>query len=396
MNKNIWIINEYAGSPYHGMEFRHYYLGKELTKLGHHVTVVSSAYSHLFKNLPKEKNETIDGVEYLWLKTLNYGNSHNKKRVIKWFIFMMKIFFLPFMLKKPDVIVVSPMAPFPILPAWVLSKVYGAKLIYEVKDIWPLSLVELGGFGLNHPFIRVMSWFEKFALTKSDTIVSNLQNYGEHIKELGIQRDFSWISNGVDLDELQQIEPLSEEILKQIPKDKFIVGYTGTVGVANALNSFLDSIKYVSNENIAFVLIGDGQEKENLAQKYIHTNIIFINAISKKQVQSALQLFDICFLGWKNEELYKYGTSANKIFDYMYSGKPILNAFSGGKNILDMVNCGLSVEAENPKAIADGIIKLYEMNKEERVKMGQNGKEYVLEHFTYKELAKKFNTMMEG
>lgn len=394
MSKNIWIINEYAGSPYHGMEFRHYYLGKELTKLGHHVTVISSSYSHLFKTLPKEKKETIDGVEYLWLKTLNYENSHNKKRVIKWFIFMMKIFFLPFMLKKPDVIIVSPMAPFPILPAWVLSKVYGAKLIYEIKDIWPLSLVELGGFSLNHPFIRVMSWFEKFALNKSDTIVSNLQNYGEHIKELGIQRDFEWISNGVDLDELRQIEPLSEEILKQIPKDKFIVGYTGTVGVANALDSFLDSMLYISNENIVFVLIGDGQEKEKLAQKYIHTNIVLINSISKKQVQSALELFDICFLGWKNEELYKYGTSANKIFDYMYSGKPILNAFSGGKNILDIANCGLSVEAENPKAIADGIIRFYEMSQEERAKIGQNGKEYVLEHFTYEKLAKKYEELL--
>jgi glycosyltransferase involved in cell wall biosynthesis len=286
------------------------------------------------------------------------------------------------------------MAPFPILPAWLLSKVYEAKLIYEVKDIWPLSLVELGGFCLNHPFIRVMSWFEKFALTKSDTIVSNLQNYGEHIKELGIQRDFSWISNGVDLDELQQIEPLPEEILKQIPKDKFIVGYTGTVGVANALDSFLDSMQYISNENIVFVLIGDGQEKENLAQKYIHTNIIFINSISKKQVQSALKLFDICFLGWKKEELYKYGTSANKIFDYMYSGKPILNAFSGGKNIVDVSNCGLSVEAQNPQAIADGIIKLYEMSEEVRIKMGKNGKEYVLEYFTYEKLAKKFEEIL--
>lgn len=396
MSKNILIINEYAGSPYHGMEFRHYYLGKELTKLGHHVTIISSAYSHLFKNLPKEKNETIDGVEYLWLKTLNYGNSHNKKRVIKWFIFMTKIFFLPFVLKKPDVIVVSPMAPFPILPAWVLSKLYGAKLIYEVKDIWPLSLVELGGFSLNHPFIRVMSWFEKFALNKSDIIVSNLQNYGEHIKELGIQRDFSWISNGVDLDEFQQIEPLAQEILRQIPKDKFIVGYTGTVGVANALDSFLDSMQYFSDENIVFVLIGDGQEKENLVQKYIHPNIIFINSISKKQVQSALDLFNVCYIGLKKEALFKFGVSPNKLYDYMFSGKPILYAIESSKNIVDVSNCGLSVEAENPKSIADGIIRLYEMNKEERAKMGQNGKEYVLEYFTYAKLAKKFNTTMEG
>ena len=100
MSKNIWIINEYAGSPYHGMEFRHYYLGKELVKLGNKVTIISSSYSHLFKNLPNKKKENISGVDYLWLKTFNYGNSHNKKRVLKWFLFTFKIFFLPFFLKK--------------------------------------------------------------------------------------------------------------------------------------------------------------------------------------------------------------------------------------------------------------------------------------------------------
>ena len=102
--KNIWIINEYAGTPYHGMEFRHYYLGKALVKLGNKVTVISSSYSHLFKNLPEQEKETIDGVDYLWTKTFNYGTSHDKKRVLKWFLFTLKVFSLPFRLKKPDVI----------------------------------------------------------------------------------------------------------------------------------------------------------------------------------------------------------------------------------------------------------------------------------------------------
>ncbi len=397
MNKNIWIINEYAGSPYHGMEFRHYYLGKELVKLGNTVTIISSSYSHLFKNLPKIKRESLDGVDYLWLKVFNYGTSHDKKRVLKWFLFMFKVFFLPFSLKRPDVIVVSPMAPFPILPAWVLSKIYGAKLIYEVKDIWPLSLVELGGFSLNHPFIKLMSWFEKFALTKSDIIVSNLQNYSEHIqKDVGINRDFTWISNGVDLDELKEIEPLDEDTKNKIPQNKFIVGYTGTVGVANALDSFLESaINLKEEKNILFVVIGDGQEKKKLMKEFDkYSNILFIDHIAKKQVQSMLNLFDICFLGWNKEPLYKYGTSANKIFDYMYSGKPILNAFSGDGDIVKITKCGITVEAQNPQAITDGILKLYNMDNEEREKLGINGKRYVLEHFTYEKLAKKFEELL--
>jgi glycosyltransferase involved in cell wall biosynthesis len=398
INKNIWIINEYAGSPYHGMEFRHYYLGKELVKFGYKVTVVSSSYSHLFKNQPKVSKENIDGVDYLWLKTFNYGASHDKRRVLKWFYFMFQIFFLPFMLKKPDAIIASPMAPFPIFPAWILSKIYRAKLIYEVKDVWPLSLIELGGFKQSHPFIALMSWFEKFAIKKSDLIVSNLQNYGQHLKDdLKINKEFVWISNGVDLDELSQAEELIIKIKNQIPKNKFIVGYTGTLGVANAMDSFCQAAKILKdNDNIVFILVGNGQEKDGLTKKYNYlANILFIDAIQKKQVQSMLSLFDICFLGWNKENLYKYGTSANKIFDYLYSGKPILNAYSGGGDIVKTAHCGISVEAQNPQAIADGILELYDMNVYDRDILGKNGKDYVLEHFTYEKLAKKYKELLD-
>lgn len=399
MSKNIWIINEYAGTPYHGMEFRHYYLGKELVKLGNKVTVVSSSYSHLFKNLPTNRKENIDTVDYLWLKTFNYGNSHNKKRVIKWFLFMFKVFFLPFALKKPDVIIVSPMAPFPIFPAWVLAKIYKAKLIYEVKDIWPLSLIELGGFKSSHPFIKLMSWFEKFAINKADIVVSNLQNYGEHIKkDLNIDKNFTWISNGVDLDELSKIEPLSDDIKNMLPKDKFIVGYAGTIGVANAMDSLCQSAKELKdNKNILFVIVGDGQEKDNLIKQYGKLdNILFINAIKKQQVQSMLSLFDVCYIGLQKENLFKYGVSPNKLYDYMYSSKPILYAIDSGiNNIVKIAKCGISVEAQNIDSISLGILELYNMSKTKRDIIGQNGYNYVLEHFTYDKLAKKYIEIIE-
>lgn len=396
--KNIWIINEYAGTPYHGMEFRHYYIGKEL-KNNYNVTVISSSYSHLFKKLPEYGKENVDGVDYLWLKMFNYGTSHDRRRVLKWFFFMLKCFFLPFMLKKPDVILVSPMAPFPILPAWVLSKIYKAKLIYEVKDIWPLSLIELGGFSYNHPFIKLMSWFEKFAILKSDEIVSNLQNYEEHmVKDLKLDRTFSWISNGVDLNELYERKNLPMEIKDKVPDDKFIVGYTGTIGVANAINDFLEAIDHIKNENIYFVIVGDGQEKNTLVNKYKNnSNIIFIDSIEKKQVQDMLNLFDICYIGLQKENLFKYGVSPNKLFDYMYSSKPIIYAIdSGENNIVKLANCGLSVEAQNSREIANAIMNLYNMDKDERIILGENGKRYVLEHFTYEKLSQKYIKLIEG
>ena len=303
--------------------------------------------------------------------------------------------FLPFKLKNPDVIIVSPMAPFPIFPAWFLAKIYHCKLIYEVKDIWPLSLVELGGFSSKHPFIRVMSWFEKFALNNSKTIVSNLQNYGLYIKDyLKIDKKFEWISNGVDLEELCHGESLSQKVIDQIPRDAFVVGYTGTIGVANALEYFCESMKYVKIDNIIFVIVGNGQEKGYLVKKYGYLdNMLFIDFLDKKQVQSMLDLFDVCYIGWRNKSIYKYGIAANKIFDYMYSGKPILHSYSGGGDLVVSANCGVSVKAGRPQSIANKVLELYNMSKEKRENLGENGKKYVLENFTYEKLAQKYEAL---
>jgi len=400
VKKTIWIINDYAGSPYHGMVFRHYYLSKQWVKKGYEVYIISATYSHYFKNLPPSNHmynfEKIDGINYIWIKVPKYENSTDKKRVLKWFVFSTKLLGLLF--KKniihPDIIIASPTAPFFILSAYLLAKKFNSKLIFEVRDIWPLSIIELGNINPNNPLIKMMSWCEKFAVKKADYIVSSLQNYGEHLKnDLNIDREFIWINNGIDIEEMKKIEPLPEEIKNKIPNNKFIVGYTGTIGIANALDSFLESAKLLeSYRDILFVIVGEGKEKKNLIKKYGNLkNVLFLNSIPKKQVQSMLSLFDVCYIGLKKENLFKYGVSPNKLFDYMYSGKPIVYAINSGKNnIVDLAECGISVEAENPKSIADGILKLYKIPVEKRVKLGENGKKFVLENFTYEKLAQKY------
>jgi len=403
-NKNILIINEYAGSLKNGMTFRHYYLAKEFIKQEYKTTIVTASYSHFLKEFPDMENKTykkedIDGVKYIWIKVVKYSKSFDRKRVFKWFEFMTKLFFLDKHLDdKPDVILCSPTAPFSILPAYYLSKKYNAKLIFEVRDIWPLTLVELGGISKKNPLIKLMSWFEKFALKKSDIVVSNLQNYGSHIKDLGIDKKAHLVSNGINLDEMKDIEPLPKEVENKIPKEKFIVGYTGKLGVSNAIDYLIDTARLLKDsKEVYFVIVGDGQEKDKLKlQAKGLDNIIFINSIPKSQVQSMLNLFDVCFIGWRNEDIYKYGVSPNKLFDYMYASKPIIHSINTIDDIVSLYNCGVSVEAESSLAIQEAIKKLLKMDKSVRIFLGKNGKNAVLENFTYSKLAKKYINIIEG
>ena len=402
---NIWIINQYAGSPHYGMNYRSYYLAKEFVHNSHSVTLFSASFSHLFKHLPKTEGtftkESIDNIDYIWVKTPTYANSKSIKRILNMLVFMFKLFFYNiYKAPKPDIIIISSLSLFPVLNALLWSKLLKVPFIFEVRDIWPLTLVELGSISTSHPLVRVLAWIEKIGYKKASAVVSVLPNAKEHMLSKGLKGSkFVHIPNGVDLTEVSSPQPLSLQTLKQIPTEKFIVGYLGTLGIANAMQYLLDTAKIVQKHNkIHFVIVGSGGEKptlENFAKKEQLHNVIFIDAIDKTQVQSMLKTFDLCYIGWHNQAIYRFGVSANKLFDYMYSTKPILHSISVDNDIVTHAQCGLRVNAEDVDAIAEGILQLHAMSPEARREMGEKAKTYVINNHSYKSLASNYLKLLK-
>ncbi len=397
---NIWIINQYAGSPHYGMNYRSYYLGEAFVQEGHKVTLFASSFSHLFKHLPKIKSiftdEKIDGIDYVWVKTPSYKNSKSIKRIYNMLVFMLKLFFFNiFKRERPDIIIISSLSLFPVLNALFWSKLLRVPFIFEVRDIWPLTLIELGGVSPSHPLVKVLAWIERLGYKKASKVVSVLPNAKEHMLSKGLlEEKFFYIPNGVNLQEVEDATPLSSEISTLIPEDKFIVGYVGTIGIANAMQYLLDTAKIVQKHNkIHFVIVGEGGEKEQLktfAQTHHLHNVTFIDAIAKREVQSMLKHFDLCYIGWHKKEIYRFGVSANKLFDYMYSAKPILHSISVEKDLVSEAQCGVSVPAEDTLAIADAIVTMSKKPLTERQVLGNNGKNYVIQHHSYYSLSQQY------
>jgi len=393
--KVVWFINEYAGSPKYGMEFRHYYLGKALVNLGYKVWVISANYSHLLHSYPILEVENINGVDFFWLNVIKYPHAHSKKRVLKWFQFTSKLFWKLRKLPKPDYIYVSSPFLLPIVPAYFYSRKYKAKLIFEVRDIWPLTLVELGGYSWKYPFISFMRKIELFALKKSDSIVSVLFNFGMYLNDLGLKKEWHYIPNGIAVQDIAEQE-LPQTFINKIPKDKFIVAYTGTIGWSNSLDTLLGAAEILKDKkDIVFVIVGKGKEKQRLVsikkEKQLE-NVIFLESITKGQVLSFLKGFaNVTYVGLKKKKLFKYGVSPNKIFDYMLAKKPIVHAIDVSNDLVSQANCGISVEAENPKAVADVVLKLYSMSEEKRKALGENGYRFLLENHTYEKLSLKLD-----
>jgi len=400
---NIWIINDYAGSPFHGMIYRHYYMAKELQKRNIKTTIISASYSHFMTNKPPIKNkpyllEKIDMIEYLWLKVMEYKDSRDKKRIFKWFQFCLKLFTISNKIDKPDIVMCSGSAPMLILPSYYLAKKHGAKLIFEIRDIWPLTLMDFKGYSKYNPLIYIMQKSVNFGFRNADKVISVLPHTDSYIHEQGIFNvDFSYLPNGIFLEELQNPSPLNEKTLAELPKEKFTIGYAGAMGMGDGLDLLVDvAVELKEESNINFVLIGKGSEKKRLEKRVIDlklNNIKILDAIPKREVQNLLAQFDVCYIGWEDKEIYKYGISANKIFDYMYAGKPIIHLFTGRGDLISKANCGISIREHKSSLISEAILKLYNTPKEERKKIGLRGKRFVLENHTYSKIIDNFISM---
>ncbi|WP_294400976.1 glycosyltransferase family 4 protein [uncultured Clostridium sp.] len=399
---NILLINHYAGSDYHGMEFRPFYMAREWKKKGHNVTVLGADFSHLRKNNPViEKDfqeEVIDGITYVWVKTPKYqGNGVGRIKNISTFMWKLRMNYKMVADKyKPDAVIASSTYPLDIYPAHRIAKRCNAKLCFEIHDLWPLSPMEIGGFSEKNPAIVVLQRAEDFAFRNSDVIVSILPDADKHIKERGFSTDkFVYVPNGILTEEKKEapMESTIERLQELKNQGYFLVGYTGNHSPANVLDTMIDAAKKTTDEKVKYVMVGKGNVKNELieyAKSNNVTNVEFLDPVLKDNMDNVLQLLDIGYIGLKKQNLFNYGVSPNKLFDYMMAALPVIYAVEASNDPVSDCNCGVSIPAENPDAVVDAVMKIKSLSEQEKIKMGQNGKEYVLANHMYEGLADKF------
>jgi len=392
MSKNIWILNHYAKTPEMAGGTRHYDLGRELVKRGHKVTIFSSGFEHSAKRYikikPKDKFrvEDFNCVHFVWLNTIPYyGN--NWRRIINMISYGVRVLRVVKKFEKPDVIIGSSVHPFAVIAAWWLARRYKAKFIFEVRDLWPQTAVEIGAIKATGIPAKILYAWEKFMYKKAEKIIVLMPNAKEYIEKRGIDpKKIVWIPNGVDLERFNSPEPIepSSEITKAFKKhkDKFKVVYAGAHGQANGLDTVIDTacLLFKKSEDVHLFLIGDGPEKKKLikkAQERVVDNITFLDPVPKSQVPAILQQADLLVFCLRDLGIYKYGISLNKMYDYFASGKPVIMSGVAINNIIQEAKAGITVEPENPEALAKGIVKIQEMAPEERQKLGANGRAYV-------------------
>lgn len=399
----LLVVNHYAGAASYGMEYRIYYMAKEWVKAGHEVTILAASHSHIRARQPsvsgRKSVEMVEGIRYVWYRTRPY-HSNGAMRVLNMCSFLRALFFDRKRIADeymPDVVISSNTYPMDIYISKSIAKRAGARLIFEVRDLWPLSPMELGGMSRYHPFIMWCQAAEGYAYRNADAVVSSLPKAEEYMRSRGMgPGKFNFIPNGVDEEEWSNTSKLPVAIAAEIEairlRGKPIVGYAGNHGVSNALDMLLDAAR-IGADKFEVVMVGKGPERDRLLKRVRDEdikNVTMLSVIDKSAVPAFLDSVDIAFIGWSPNPMYRFGISPNKLMDYMMAAKPVIHAVVAGNDPVAEVGCGITIKPDDPEGLCAAVEILAGRGEKAREEMGERGRSHILREHTYEVLSKRF------
>ena len=304
---------------------------------------------------------------------------------------------------KPDVVIASSTYPMDIWVARRMARLAKAKLVFEVHDLWPLSPIELSGMSPKHPFARLCFKAESDAYRDADVVVSMLPVVHSYMASRGLDLDkLAIVPNGISPDDwAAKPQPLREDVAGTLATARTVgetvVGYAGSMGEPNALDTLLDAAALLREDpqgrKLRFVLVGDGHLREHLRKRVREeglTNVRMLAPIPKLQVPALLAQVDIAYIGWQRVPIYRFGIAPNKLMDYMMAGRAVLHSVEAGNDPVAEAGCGVTVAPQDARAVADGLLKLMQLAPTARAVMGERGRAYVLARHTYPVLAGRF------
>lgn len=387
----IYIINQFALKPSVPGGTRHFSLAKEFVRAGHKVYIIASNVHYATREqfAVSGTRENIEGVEYVWLETKPYRG--NLQRFLNHIHFSLKCAWLlcSGKLPKADVVIGSSPHPFSAIVGKVYSGLKKIPFIFEIRDLWPETLVDLGAVKPSHPLARLLYAIEKYLVNNSQSVVHLMPNATSYFSSRHLRpRRTLWLPNGIDF-ELLNINNVDAK-----PPEKFVAMYLGSHGVANGLEILLPAAKLLENNpNIKFVCVGDGPCRGNLISKASSMglrNIEFLPPVPKAEIGRLLANCDLAMVFALPSPLYRWGISFNKIYDYFAAKKPIVFVGKVASNPVAEANAGVVIEEFDSTQLAEAVLRLSQKSREDLNQLSENGFVYGNQNHNIKSLAAKY------
>jgi glycosyltransferase involved in cell wall biosynthesis len=378
--KRLLWVNHFAVTPDMGGGTRHFEIGRELVRRGWAVTVAASDFHLHGRRYTRRSDgsdrsprlESRDGVQFVWLWAAPYA-ANNLRRVRNWITFGSSLLRWGRRAGAPDVVIGSTPHLFAAFAAWRLARWHGVPFVLEVRDLWPESLTV--GDHRRGPSYQALLRLAQLLYRVADRIVVLTSGVGEYLITFGVPRErVVLVPNGVDVDAFAGETRASRSDLQLV--------YAGAHGAANGLDVVLHAASNVGSTNgISFTLVGDGPEKPKLvarAKELQLRNVQFREPVSKADIPSLLREADAGLMVLKEVELFRFGVSPNKLFDYWGAALPVVCNVPGEvAGLVSEVGGGVQARDGSGAALADAIRELARIPPEERRAMGERGRIWV-------------------
>lgn len=399
----VWWVNQFAVTPDESGGTRHYDMARELRALGIDARIVASdlglhSRKYSVRRGPRDIRplaREINSVPFHWLPAGSY-ETNDWRRLASMLIFTVAAFafLVTRRLRRGDVIIGSSPHLFAAVGAWAAARVRRRTFIFEVRDLWPESFTAVSGQHSSMA-VRVMRFVSDLLYRRSDAIMILAEGNRGIVHERGATPErISFIPNGVDTSAFK--EKQNSDIAEK--PVRFV--YAGAHGPANGLDVAVRAINEVARrgrDDIELVLVGDGPIKEELVDlaASLGSPVTFADPVPKKDVPALLAANDIGLMVLADTELFQYGVSPNKLFDYLAAGLPVLSNVPGFvSRVVDESGAGMSVAPGDVRALADGMIAM--ADRRLHGEPWSNGRDYIETHFERRALARQLRDLINA
>lgn len=416
-NKNIWIFHHYATPPTMNGFTRPYNFGINLNKVGYKIKVFTASYLHFSDINLIDNNDlyiTNDETEipFVFVKTPS-SSGNGAGRVLNMISYYKNIFKVTKELTskddRPDLIIASSPHPLAMAAGIKIAKKLRVPCISEVRDFWP-EVFFMGGKLKEDSIIgKLLIKGEHWIYKNSDALIFLKEGDYTYITDkkwdvsqggvIDLDKCY-YINNGVNIDDFNK--QVKNEMLEDddLTNGKFNVVYAGAIRPVNNVGNILDAAKLLKeNKNIQFLIYGDGNQLESLRKRVVDegiTNVKMKGYVDKKYMPYVLSKSSINILNYSQSKYnWSRGNSSNKLFEYMASGKPIISTVKMGYSPIEKYDCGVSLEEDTPEALAEAILRIYNMSPNIYIEISENAKNGAKD-FDYGVLTKKLISIMES
>ena len=342
---------------------------REWVKLGAKVTVITC-----FPNFPHGKVyegyknklydvEHIDGIKVVRVWSYMAENKGFIKRTLDFLSYMCASFIAGLFIKTDIIIATSPQFFTAISGRW-LAFWKRKKFVLEIRDLWPESIKVVGAMKDNlvlryFEFLEHRLYKAAWKIVTVTAYMKQLMVNKHHIPEEKI----AVYRNGVDFDKFFPLAK-DEALIKRLElKEKFVIGYIGTHGMAHALDFVLRSARHITNVNVHFLFVGSGAAKAELlklAEEFQLKNVTFIDAVSKEEVKRYISILDMGLVNLRDSTIFE-GALPSKMNELAAMNIPILLGVRGeAQDFVKTNQLGLFFEPENEASFLKAIAQATE------------------------------------